>query len=153
MITFMVEPWSACFGEMSKLWQEHWEEVAINRNSIQLDPDLDEYASLERTGALHVVVARERGAIVGYHISIVRPHLHYRRSLSAFTDVYFLRASHRKGLTGVRLIKAAEETLRARGVQKMFTGTKKHLDMGPIFERLGWTETERLYTKVIGEES
>lgn len=149
-VTFMVEAWSGCFAEMSALWTEHWEEVAINRDVIKLDPDLDQYAELERSGALHVVVARERGAIVGYHISIVRPHLHYRRSLSAFTDVYFLRKSHRAGMTGVRLIKAAEESLRARGVQKMFTGTKLHMDMGPIFERLGWTPTETLFTKVIG---
>ena len=151
-VTFMVEAWTACFAEMSALWNEHWEEVAINRDQIKLDPDLDQYRELERTGALHVVVARERGAIVGYHISIVRPHLHYRRSLSAFTDVYFLRKSHRHGMTGVRLIKAAEETLRARGVQKMFTGTKLTLDMGPIFQRLGWTPTETLYTKMIGAE-
>ena len=152
-VTFMVERWTDCWSEMSALWREHWEEVAINRDAIQLDPDFAQYVELERTGALHVVVARERGEIVGYHISIVRPHLHYRRSLSAFTDVYFLRASHRQGMTGVRLIKAAEESLRARGVQKMFTGTKLHLDMGPIFERLGWTETERLFTKVIGKEA
>lgn len=149
MITLQVEAWSACFAEMSELWREHWEEVAINRDAIQLDPDLDQYATLESQGALHVVVARDRGQIVGYHISIVRPHLHYRNSLSAFTDVYFLRKSHRHGMTGVRLIKEAESTLAARGVQKMFTGTKKHLDMGPIFTRLGWTETETLYTKVL----
>lgn len=149
VVTFMVEPWSRCWTEMSALWNEHWQEVALNRDVIPLDPDLAQYAELERTGALHVVVARDRGAIVGYHISIVRAHLHYRRSLSAFTDVYFLRSTHRKGLTGVRLIKAAEATLSARGVQKMFTGTKVSLDMSAIFERLGWTETERLFTKVL----
>lgn len=146
----MVEPWSQCFTEMSALWDEHWEEVAIDRDVIKLDPDLAQYAELERSGSLHVVVAREAGQIVGYHISIVRPHLHYRTSLSAFTDVYFLRKSHRQGMTGVRLIKEAEATLAARGVQKMFTGTKLHLDMGPIFERLGWTPTETCFTKVIG---
>lgn len=150
MITFMVEGWSAVFPEMSALWAEHWEEVAINRDAIKLDPDLEQYADLERSGALHVVVAREAGEIVGYHISIVRPHLHYRKSLSAFTDVYFLRKSHRQGMTGVKLIKEAEASLAARGVQKMFTGTKLHLDMGPIFERLGWTPTEMLFTKMIG---
>lgn len=150
MITFLVERWFDVFPEMSALWNEHWEEVAVNRDAIKLDPDLHQYAELAHSGALHVVVGREAGKIVGYHISIVRPHLHYRHSLSAFTDVYFLRKSHRKGMTGVRLLKAAEETLATRGVQKMFSGTKKHLDMGPIFERLGWTETETLFTKVIG---
>ena len=148
-VTFMVEKWSDCCGQMSALWDEHWEEVALNRDVIKLDPDLDQYAELESRGALHVVVGRAASEIVGYHISIIRPHLHYRQSLSAFTDVYFIRQAHRKGMTGVRLLKEVEATLKARGVQKMFTGTKVSLDMGLIFERLGWTETERLYTKVI----
>lgn len=150
MITFMVERWTDCHAEMSALWDEHWKEVAINRDAIQLEPDLEQYFEYERTGALHVVVARDAGQIVGYHISIVRTHLHYKRSLSAFTDVYFLRKDQRKGRIGIRLIEEAERTLAARGVQKMFTGTKLHLNMGPIFEHLGWTPTETLYTKVIG---
>lgn len=150
-VTFMVEKWSDCLMEMADLWNEHWEEVAINRDVIRLDPDIAQYNEMERAGSLHVVVGRYAGKIVGYHISIIRPHLHYRTSLSAFTDVYFIRKSHRKGMTGVRMFKAVEHTLKARGVQKMFTGTKKHLDMGPIFERLGWTPTETLYTKVIGD--
>jgi hypothetical protein len=41
--------------------------------------------------------------------------------------------------------------LKQRGVKKIFTGTKLSLDMGPIFERLGWTEAERLFCKYIGD--
>lgn len=149
MITYQTENWSDVFPEMEHLWPLHWEEVAGDKDVIKLDPDFESYAALEKIGTLHVVTARSAGQIIGYHISIVRPHLHYRTSLSAFTDVYYIHPDHRKGMVGVKLFKEVEKTLKQRGVQKMFTGTKLSLDMGRLFEHLGWKETERLYTKVI----
>ena len=151
MITFAVENWFAVKDEMAVLWPAHWEEVAINRDKIKLNVDYDSYAEFANVGSLHVLVAREAGVIVGYHIRIIRPHLHYRDSLTAFTDVYYINPSHRKGMTGVRLFKEVEKTLKYRGVQKIFTGTKLHLDMSRIFEHLGYCETERLFTKYIGD--
>jgi GNAT superfamily N-acetyltransferase len=151
VITYAVEQWPDVWREASALWQEHWEEIALNRDAIPLDPDIDALNAFHASGALHIVIARCDGAIIGYHASIVRPHIHYRRSLSAFTDLYFIRKEHRRGMVGVNLFREVERSLRARGVQKMFTGTKLSLDMGRIFERLGWTETERLYTKFIGD--
>lgn len=152
MITFHVESWSDVWREMEPHWKGHWEEVAMNRDTILLDPDIEAYNAMERVGGLHIVVAREAGALVGYHISLVRPHLHYRNDLHAFTDLYYIAKSHRKGSAGVRLFKEVERTLKARGVVKMFTGTKLSLDMSRIFEYLGWTETERLFTKYIRKE-
>jgi len=151
VIVFDVEPWSQVRPEMAHLWPAHYEEIATNRDKIKLDPDFESYANYEATGALHVVVARESGEIVGYHISIIRPHLHYKGSLSAFTDVYYLAPDQRRGLAGVKLFREVEKTLKARGVEKLFSGTKVSLNMGPIFERLGWTLTEHLYTKFIGD--
>lgn len=158
MITYAVEPWSQVWPELSALWDEHWREVAINQDVIRLDPDIEAYNATERAGMLHVVVAREAGRVVGYHISFVRPHFHYRHSLSAITDVYFIRATHRGPRTAIRFFEAVEATLRARGVQKVFTGTKLHiapnghaLNQGRLLEHLDYVETERLYTKVIGD--
>jgi len=150
MITFAVEDWFSVKDEMSHLWPDHWQEVAVNKDAIQLDPDFDTYATFANSGMLHIVVARKEGEIVGYHFSVVRPHLHYRRSLSAFTDIYYLAPKHRTGRTPLRLFQFVEQTLKARGVQKMFTGTKLSLDAGPLFEHMGWTETERLFVKMIG---
>ena len=148
-ITYHVEEWQSFKRESLHLWDRHWQEVAINRDVIKLNIDYGQYDQLDAAGALHVVSARSAGKIIGYHLSIVRPHLHYADSLSAFTDVYYVAPEFRKGRAGIELFKFVEKTLKARGVQKMFTGTKLHLDMGKVFERLGWKETERLYTKVI----
>lgn len=150
MITFAVEDWFEVRGQMAIHWPEHWAEVALNKDTIPLDPDFDSYDMHANSGVLHIVVARKQGAVVGYHVSIVRPHLHYRRSLSAFTDVYYVAPQYRTGRTPLRLFEFVEKTLKARGVQKIFTGTKLSLDAGPLFKHMGWTPTETLFTKYIG---
>jgi len=148
-VTYAVEDWFDVKDQMAHLWPLHWAEVAVNRDQIQLDPDFDTYAAFANAGMLHIVVARKEGEVIGYHFSVVRPHLHYRRSLSAFTDIYFVSPKYRTGRTPLRLFQFVERTLKEKGVQKMFTGTKLSLDAGPLFEHMGWTETERLYIKVL----
>lgn len=148
--TYAVENWFEALAEMQALWPLHWDEVAMDKESIPLDPDYQAYAALANSGSMHLLVARQAGKMIGYHVSVVRGHLHYKTSLSSFTDMYFIHPDYRKGMVGVKLFKEAEKTLKARGVQKMSIGTKVSLDMSRIFERLGWTETERLYTKFIG---
>jgi hypothetical protein len=148
-VAFTVEDWFSVKDQMAHLWPLHWQEVAVNRDQIKLDPDFDTYAAFANAGMLHIVVARKDGEVIGYHFSVVRPHLHYRQSLSAFTDIYFISPEYRTGRTPLRLFQFVEKTLKERGVQKMFTGTKLSLDAGPLFEHMGWTETERLYIKVL----
>lgn len=149
MITYQREEWHDCLAEMEQLWPLHWEEVAADKDVIPLEPNYEMYDWIDQSGQLHVVTVRCDGKLIGYHTSIVRPHLHYKSSLSAFTDMYFIHPDYRKGMVGVKLFKEVEKSLKQRGVQKMFTGTKLSLDMGRLFEHLGWKETERLYTKVI----
>lgn len=151
MITYQVEDWADCWQEMSGLWQAHYEEVALNRDKIRLDPDLDAYHTLNANGQLHVVTVRENGALIGYHIAFVRPHIHYRTSLSAYSDVYYVKPEHRKGMVGVKLFIETEKFLKQRGVERLYTGTKMSKDMAAIFERLGWREVERQFSKYIGD--
>ncbi|MBB4226023.1 hypothetical protein [Variovorax guangxiensis] len=150
MITFAVEDWFDVRDHMAHLWPSHWAEVAMNRDTIRLEIDFDSYNQHAATGALHIVVARKSGEVIGYHVSLVRPHLHYKSSLSAFTDVYYIAPPHRTGRTPMRLFEFVERSLKARGVEKLFTGTKLSLDAGPLLQHLGWVPTEMLYTKYIG---
>lgn len=151
MITYEVEAWSDVKAEMAPLWVKHWEEVALNRDKMPLAPDFANYDAMEQLGMLHIVVARKEGQIVGYHFTIVRPHLHYVTTLCGQTDIYYIAPDHRTGRTPLRLFQFVEKTLKARGVKKLFTGTKLSLDAGPLFEFMGWHPTETLYTKYIGD--
>ena len=148
-ITYMIEPWSKVWGELQPLWDAHWQEVALNRDEIKLAVDFEAYADQERMGTLQVMVARADGFVIGYHLSFIHPHLHYRDSLSAYTDVFYVDPSYRKGSVGINLFREVEKAWKARGVQKAFTGTKKSLDLSRLFEHLGWTAAETLFVKMI----
>jgi hypothetical protein len=99
---------------------------------------------------LAIVTARQEGRLVGYVAAIINTHLHYASTKFGTLDVFWLAPDVRKSVNGVGLFTAIEEELKRRGVVKMIGQTKlgPH-DVGLIFEFLGWTETERLFTKAV----
>lgn len=151
MITYQLEPWSAYYRDCQALWVEHYEELAVRKERMAMKPDVAAYQRLEAAGALSILTARDDGRMVGYILSTVRPHLHYADVLCGFEDAYFLSKSHRKGMTGVRLLREWEKAMRARGVQLVFAMTKPWLDMRPLFERLGFSQSDYVMSKWIGD--
>lgn len=150
MITYAVEDWLAIKGEVLPLLYRHWVEVALDRDSIPLVVDFDTYDALAAAGILHIVIARNDGELVGYFWALVKNHLHYASTLMAFTDIIFIDKPHRKGRAGQGLIRAMEESLNGRGVKKIFIATKTKLNLGPLFERMGYGVHEVIYSKMIG---
>jgi hypothetical protein len=137
--------------EMAPLLRAHWEEIALDHDAVPLDPDWPRYMALTDAGCLSMVTARvgPGGPLVGYHVAIIGGHLHYGSTRHGITDVYYLSPEHRKGFTGIRLFKAVDEEMKRLGVTKRITGTKVHLNMGPVLERLGYRLTEHVYTKIL----
>lgn len=147
--TFQVEPFATAWPDAQTLLRLHWHEIARDKDVIEMAPDVAVYEHLEKTGQLVIVTMRLAGELVGYHASMVRPHLHYKNSLTAYTDLYFIHADHRKGRNAWQLFKTVEEEMRRRGVQRMFASCKISLDLQLLFEALGWTWTERNFTKLL----
>lgn len=148
-ITYQVERWAFLRREMLPLLVQHWKEIALNHTDVPLDIDHERYDALDESGALHIVTVRKDGELIGYHVAMVSGHLHYKSTLHAITDVYWVHPNHRAGFTGIRLFQHVEREMKALGVRKLFTGTKVHLDMSPLFERLGYRRVEYLYAKLI----
>ena len=149
-VTFQVERFKDFYTELFPLVCEHWTEIALDHEAVPLEPDWERYVKLDEAGSLSVVTARAGAELVGYHIAVISGHLHYKGTLHGVTDVYFLKPEHRKGFTGIRLFKTVGAEMKRLGVVKLITGTKVHLDMGRLLERLGYRETERTYTKIVG---
>src|SRR5262249_9774027 len=99
-VTYQVENWLEVLPEMRELFDAHWKEVALDHDKIKLEPDYLAYEGMARFGLLHLVTARAEGKIVGYHLSFIHPHLHYKSSLTCFTDVFYLHEDYRHGMTG-----------------------------------------------------
>ncbi len=148
-LNYQIELFGAAQPDLARLCVRHWEEIALNKGAIALDPDWDRYAQLEALGALVLATARAAGELVGYQIFLVTPHLHYRRSLTALSDVVYLAPEHRLGTAGIRLMRCAEAELKRRGVQRVVQNVKLHTDWGRVLERMGYAPIERIYSKLL----
>ena len=93
--TFRVEAWSHAVEEMKPLFPDHWEDVAVNKDKIKLAMDYDRYDQLEKAAVLHLVVARDDGKVFGYFCLIISKHLHYRDTLMAASDFYYIKPEYR----------------------------------------------------------
>lgn len=151
MITYQVEPYSSVIDDIKVLYPAHWAEVASDKDVIPLEPDYDAYSKLASIDMLHCVTVRSDEKIVGYYYAMVMAHLHYRSCVTAFTDIFFIDKAHRGPTVAMRLFKFVESSLKARGVRKIYIGCKLKNDIGRLFERLGYTEIERSYSKYIGD--
>ena len=151
MIKYQQEFLITCADEAKELIQLHWEEIALNKVSIKLNPDWKAYEFLEKEGKLKVFTARDDGNLVGYFVVLVGTNLHYKDHVFAENDVLYLHQDYRKGYTGIKLIKFAEKCLKDDGVSIIKVNTKVHKPFDIIMDRLDYNLIERVYTKYLGD--
>jgi GNAT superfamily N-acetyltransferase len=149
MITFAVEPWEMYSKDAAPLWPEHFKELAVDQDKIDLDVDVDKYAELDKAGILFIVVGRVSGEIVAYWIGFIRGHLHYQGTLHAFNDIYYVKPEFRGKGGGSELFNFAEKELRRRGVKRITNATKISHHHGPLFEAHGFKAIETVYSKYL----
>jgi GNAT superfamily N-acetyltransferase len=148
-ISYQVEAVTNLIEEIKPLLQSHYEEIARHKDKIKLNPDYDKYIELDRIGLVHVVTARDEGSLVGYFISFVISHLHYKDHIMSTNDILYISPSHRKGTTALKLIRFTESTLKSRGVTKILINMKLAHDFSSLLERMGYVEIERVYEKML----
>jgi GNAT superfamily N-acetyltransferase len=152
MLTAQVEPWSEFVHEAKPLFPLHWEELALNKDEVPLDPQYDVYDRKDACGEVMVMTLREAGKLAGYFIGFVGPGLHYKTCLTLTMDIFWIAPEHRGKMGGNKLFKAVEVEARRRGVQRMFVGSKCHKDASFLFERLGYERVEVFYSSWLGGE-
>jgi len=150
MLTAAPEPFAPFLEEVKPLLPLHYEELALNKDQVPLDPQYDEYLRRDASGMVMTIVMREAGELVGYFVGFVAPGLHYQTCLTLHLDIFWLKPEHRGKMGGVKLFRAVEIEAKRRGVQRMFVGSKVHMDASWLFERLGYTEVERTFSKMVG---
>lgn len=150
MISFQQETLFDIFHEVDELLKLHYEEVALHRDQIKLDPMWEEYAALERIGRLVTYTARDDERLVGYSCFFINRHMHYRDTTVAINDVIFLHPDFRKSTTGYRLIKFSHDQLKARGgIQKVAFHVKFSKDWSAVLHKLGYSDEEKIVGIII----
>lgn len=151
MLTAQVEDFKPFLEEVKPLLQGHWEELALNKDKVPLDPQYEQYFKYDAEGKILVVTLREAGELIGYFVGLVAPGFHYKTCLTYTMDIFYVCPKARGNGGGQVMVKFLENELKRRGVQRMFMGTKCHKDAGWMFEKLGYEKVEIYYSKWLGE--
>lgn len=138
---------ASVYLEIQDLLKSHWQEIALNKDFIHLNPDWDQYEEAEKAGQLQIFTAREGKRLVGYFVTTTAKSLHYKDHVFATNDVIYLHPDYRKGLAGWHLLKTAEKYLRQDGVSLLFVNTKIHKPFDVLLTRLGYNHIENVFSK------
>ena len=153
MITAQVEDMTPeAIEELQDLLAVHYEELALDKDKVPLDPQYELYLKKQAEGTILYVTLRERGNLLGYFIGSVAPGAHYKTCLTLIMDIFYVSPTHRGRRGGVILMNAVEKEAKRRGVQRWFMGHKTHMpDAGRLFKLFGLREVETYYSKWIGD--
>lgn len=147
---FQVERWENALPEMESMFEAHYRELALDQDRVALAPNVEMYKDADRRGLMHLATVRDDGKLVGYFISAVLPHLHYKDAgPMSQADAYFVLPEYRRGGCGAKFLMFVEESLKNRGVTKMYVSTKIHSDHSLLFEKLGFRATDTVFTKML----
>src|SRR5690348_11565534 len=100
MITAQLETLGDCLEEMKILFPLHWDEIAIFKDKMPLEPQYEIYFRREAAGELVMPILRCDGKIIGYWPTFVAPGLHYGSTLTATTDILYVHPDHRGNGSG-----------------------------------------------------
>ena len=138
-------------SEIEVLLEEHYAELTLDKDVMKLAPDWDKYNQLNNDGKLSVVAAYNDAEMVGYSVFFLNEHIHYKNNIIANNDVLFLRATHRLGMTGVKLIKYSEMILQQLGVSKVIWHIKQAKDFRKLLHRMGYQDEDIIVGRALKE--
>ena len=154
MITFSKESYRSVEEQINKMVFVHAAETDLYQDKFTLNPDFDQYMSLEDSGMLRIFTAREDDELVGYLVFLVTYHPHYKDQLYANNDLTYVHPDYRsKDASLVRsLFDIAERSLKEEGVSVITVSMKAHMPFDKTAERMGYDRAEIVYSKYIKEE-
>jgi GNAT superfamily N-acetyltransferase len=142
-VTFQAEPFPQVYRDASAaLVREHTMAVGMEHDGF----NVSFYERLDAVGVLQTMTARCNGRIFGYLVTIVGPSLE-GQGITEATHTAFYASPAIKGV-GMRLLRAANDALRARGVDIIIMRAGVRGDgprLGAVYRRLGAEPFGQLY--------
>lgn len=134
---------------LPSLLEEHWDEVAKNKQLMILKLDIEKYKLFEELGILVALFAYAEDKIVGYSFNLIQPHLHYADLICAYNDLLFVSKAYRNSPLGIKLIKETEKIAKTKGARLMLWHAKENTTLAKILPRMGCNIQEIIYSKEI----
>lgn len=151
-ILFQIEAMRDIFDELREHHQMQWDEVEGVRSD--LNPNYEYLLSAERSGKYVVFTARDisTGQLVGNTACYLYNSTHTGKP-AAKEDTMYVRPEARKGMMAVRFFKYCEKQLVSLGAQEITVSVKTTNEVYKLWERQGYTFTDRVLTKTFEPEA
>lgn len=152
MISAQIENLEKCLPELLALWPRHWEELALFKDRMPLQPQISEYISRNQSGMLFLATVRWNGKMVGYFLAQCAYGFHYGETETATTDIYYIVPEARDRGLFLPLYRCVERELKRRGVSVFYCGWKTHnpLSMDRMLPKLGFIPADTYMAKWLG---
>lgn len=135
--------------ELKPLLVEHYKEVAMYQDKIELNPDYDLYKALDLMGNLKIYTMRTDDELTGYNVFFIKDHIHYKDHKFAINDVVYIHPDYRHDVDTPNFINYCEDKLKEEGVSVVTYHMKEHKPFHTLMGFLGYDHAEHLYTKYI----
>ena len=119
-------------GMAETMFEDHYQEIALHKESMELDINWKRFYALEEQNAVVCLAAWLGCDMVGYSVNIIYPHMHYQGTLVCHNDVLYVAPDQRGGGLGQRLIEATEDMGRKRGCHVIQFHSKPGKDLDEI---------------------
>ena len=143
-ITFQREMLAKVRPEVADLTAQHWDEVAHHKDVRTLDVDWHQFELMESIDNLFFMTARDDGALVGYTLALLRPHLHSKGMKTAYVDAIFMTPGKRHNNAGLRLLQHTDTALAALS-DFIYWHVKPERDFSRLLARMGYGYVEAIW--------
>ena len=148
-VIYQVENLRDVWQEIDEYATTHWNELAVSKEDVPLDMDWEKFIKRDLAGEVLTITVRKDNKLIGYHVSFIGTHLHYKSTLHAWVDLYYINKDYRKAGVGSLMLIYVEKIMKQIGVKKIQSGCKMHQSHQALFESLGYTASDLLMWKVI----
>ena len=129
------------------LFEEHYKEIARNKEVMKLKPDEETYRNLEKMRRIFILSAWQDDILIGYSVNFVLNHPHYADLVLAQNDLLYIKKEMRGSRAGLRLIKETETHATSLGCKLMLWHAKENTTLSAILPRLKYGVQDIIYSK------
>lgn len=108
--------------------------------------DINCYQQLEAAGLYHVLGAYVDDELVGFVAVLVTTVPHYSVKISS-TESFFVAAAYRKGGTGLKLLRAAEQCAKEQGAVILYCNAPVGSRLAQALPVMGFRESHRVFCR------
>ena len=134
-------------AEATTLFEEHYEEIALNKQVMKLKPDEITYRQMEEMRKIFILSARQNDVLIGYSVNFVTNHLHYADLKLAQNDLLFISKEQRGGRVGLKLIRETEKHATSLGCKLMLWHCKENTTLSALLPRINYGVQDIIYSK------